>query len=422
MNKKKIKVGIIGLGYVGLPLAIKFSFAGINTIGFDVDLKKVKYLNSGKSYIKFFSNQIIKKIKKKNFIATTDFSLIKEVDFIVMCLPTPLKKNMKPEMKYITNSFNKILPYLKKNQCISLESTTYPGTCDEIFVPKLKKKFNLGKNFFLVYSPEREDPGNKKFELGKIPKIIGGFSDRCLVKGKKFYELAGIRMIKVSSIKTAEFTKLLENIYRSVNIGLVNELKSVTSKLNVNIFEVINSAKTKPFGFQAFYPGPGYGGHCIPIDPFLLAWKAKQLNVKTKFIELSGKINNSMPKKIVKKCLFLTKGIKKKKILIIGAAYKKNVDDMRESPSLAIMDIFIKKNIFFEYHDPYIGEITKLRNYNFNKKSISLNSNNIKKFDIVLIVTDHDCINYSFILKNSKMIIDTRGKFYQIKSSKIISI
>lgn len=422
MNKKKIKVGIIGLGYVGLPLAIKFSFAGINTIGFDVDLKKVKYLNSGKSYIKFFSNQIIKKIKKKNFIATTDFSLIKEVDFIVMCLPTPLKKNMKPEMKYITNSFNKILPYLKKNQCISLESTTYPGTCDEIFVPKLKKKFNLGKNFFLVYSPEREDPGNKKFELGKIPKIIGGFSDRCLVKGKKFYELAGIRMIKVSSIKTAEFTKLLENIYRSVNIGLVNELKSVTSKLNVNIFEVINSAKTKPFGFQAFYPGPGYGGHCIPIDPFLLAWKAKQLNVQTKFIELSGKINNSMPKKIVKKCLFLTKGIKRKKILIIGAAYKKNVDDMRESPSLAIMDIFIKKNIFFEYHDPYIGEITKLRNYNFNKKSISLNSNNIKKFDIVLIVTDHDCINYSFILKNSKMIIDTRGKFYQIKSPKIISI
>ena len=325
-------------------------------------------------------------------------------------------------MKYITNSFNTILPYLKKNQCISLESTTYPGTCDEIFVPKLKKKFNLGKNFFLVYSPEREDPGNKKFELGKIPKIIGGFSNRCLVKGKKFYELANIKMIQVSSIKTAEFTKLLENIYRSVNIGLVNELKSVTSKLNVNIFEVINSAKTKPFGFQAFYPGPGYGGHCIPIDPFLLAWKAKQLNVQTKFIELSGKINNSMPKKIVTKCIFLTKGNKRKKILIIGAAYKKNVDDMRESPSLAIMDLFIKKNIFFEYHDPYINEISKLRNYNFNKKSIRLNSNNIKKFDIVLIVTDHDCINYSLILKNSKMIVDTRGKFYKIKLSKIISV
>jgi len=422
MSKKNLKVGIIGLGYVGLPLAIKFSFAGVNTIGFDVDLRKVKYLNSGKSYIKFFSNQTIEKIKKKKFIATTDFSLIKEVDFIVMCLPTPLKKNKEPEMKYITNSFNTILPYLKKNQCISLESTTYPGTCDEILVPKLKKKFNLGKNFFLVYSPEREDPGNKKFELGKIPKIIGGFSNRCLVKGKKFYELANIKMIQVSSIKTAEFTKLLENIYRSVNIGLVNELKSVTSKLNVNIFEVINSAKTKPFGFQAFYPGPGYGGHCIPIDPFLLAWKAKQLNVQTKFIELSGKINNSMPKKIVTKCIFLTKGNKRKKILIIGAAYKKNVDDMRESPSLAIMDLFIKKNIFFEYHDPYINEISKLRNYNFNKKSIRLNSNNIKKFDIVLIVTDHDCINYSLILKNSKMIVDTRGKFYKIKLSKIISV
>ncbi len=313
MNKKNFKVGIIGLGYVGLPLAIKFSFRGINTVGFDIDKTKVKYLNSGKSYIKFFSNQIIQKLKKKKFIATSDFSLINQVDFIVMCLPTPLKKNKTPEMKYIVNSFNKILPHLKKNQCISLESTTYPGTCDEIFVPKLKKKFNLGKNFFLVYSPEREDPGNKKFELGKIPKIIGGFSNRCLIKGKKFYELAGIKMIKVSSIKTAEFTKLLENIYRSVNIGLVNELKSVTSKLNVNIFEVINSAKTKPFGFQAFYPGPGYGGHCIPIDPFLLAWKAKQLNVKTKFIELSGKINNSMPKKIVMKCISLTKRNKKKK-------------------------------------------------------------------------------------------------------------
>ena len=339
-----------------------------------------------------------------------------------MCLPTPLKKDKSPEMKYIKNSLNQIMPFLRQNQCISLESTTYPGTCDDIFVPKLNDKFNLGKNFFLVYSPEREDPGNKKFVLGKIPKIIGGYSKKCLNKGKFFYKLAGIKMIGVSSIKTAEFTKLLENIYRSVNIGLVNELKYITAKLNVNIFEVINSAKTKPFGFQAFYPGPGYGGHCIPIDPFLLSWKAKQLNMKTEFIELSGKINNGLPNKIVKKCLSITKKDKNKKVLIIGAAYKKNVDDMRESPSLAIMQGFIKNNVKFEYHDPYIDEISKLRNYNFKKKSINLTSKNIKKFYITLIVTDHDVINYNLLLKNSKIIIDTRGKFFNNSSEKIISI
>ena len=422
MKKNKVKIGVIGLGYVGLPLAIKFSLAGINTIGFDTDKLKVKKLNNGKSYIRFFSSEIIKKIKKKNFFATSNFSLIKDADFIVMCLPTPLKKDKSPEMKYIKNSLNQIMPFLRQNQCISLESTTYPGTCDDIFVPKLNNKFNLGKNFFLVYSPEREDPGNKKFVLGKIPKIIGGYSKKCLNKGKYFYKLAGIKMIGVSSIKTAEFTKLLENIYRSVNIGLVNELKYITAKLNVNIFEVINSAKTKPFGFQAFYPGPGYGGHCIPIDPFLLSWKAKQLNMKTEFIELSGKINNGLPNKIVKKCLSITKKDKNKKVLIIGAAYKKNVDDMRESPSLAIMQGFLKNNVKFEYHDPYIDEISKLRNYNFKKKSINLTSKNIKKFYITLIVTDHDIINYNLLLKNSKIIIDTRGKFFNNSSDKIISI
>ena len=421
MLKKRIKVGIIGLGYVGLPLAIKFSLSGVKTFGFDTDEIKVKILNSGKSYIKFFPNNLIKKISKKNFIATSDFSLVKKVDFIVMCLPTPLKKNKSPQMKFIKESFKKILPYLKKNQCLSLESTTYPGTCEEIFVPKLKKKFNLGQNFYLVYSPEREDPGNKKYQLGKIPKIIGGFSKRCLKNGKAYYELAGINMVEVSNIKTAEFTKLLENIYRSVNIGLVNELKLITTKLGVNIFEVINSAKTKPFGFQAFYPGPGYGGHCIPIDPFLLAWKAKQLKMKTQFIELSGKINNSMPLKIVNKCISINKK-KKTKVLIISAAYKKNVDDMRESPALAIMDIFSKKKVSFEYHDPYIDVIPRLRNYNFKKKSIILSKKNIEKFDIILIITDHDKVNYNLILKYAKKIIDTRGKYYKLNSDKVISV
>lgn len=422
MNKKKLKVGIIGLGYVGLPLAIKFTFAGIDTIGFDIDKVKIKQLNQGKSYIKFFTNDVIKKLKKKKFTATSEFSLITKVDLIVMCLPTPLKKNKSPEMKFIKDSFKRIFPYLKKKQCLSLESTTYPGTCDEIFVPKLKEKFNLGEDFFLVYSPEREDPGNKKYSLGKIPKVIGGYSPKCLKVGKNLYQHANIRMIEVSSIKTAEFTKLLENIYRSVNIGLVNELKPITSKLGVNIFEVINSAKTKPFGFQAFYPGPGYGGHCIPIDPFLLSWKAKQLKLQTKFIELSGKINNSIPNKIVEKCSLLKKKKEVKNVLIIGAAYKKNVDDMRESPALAIMAGLKKKYIPFEYHDPFIKEIPKLRNYNFSKKSIKLSKKSILNFDLVLIITDHDIIDYDLILKNAKKIIDTRGKYFKENSKKVISL
>lgn len=422
IKEHNIKIGIVGLGYVGLPLAHAFSTKNLEVIGFDQDEKKIKLLRSGNSYISYFSKKKIRDIVNKKFTCYNSFEKISDVDIIILCLPTPLTKQKTPDMSFIKKSMREIKKYLKPGQLLSLESTTYPGTCREVLLPFLDKRFLIGSNFFLTYSPEREDPGNKKYSISNLPKILGGITTNCADIGSKLYSLLNIKVIKVKSIEIAEFTKLLENIYRSVNIGLVNELKYITAKLNVNIFEVINSAKTKPFGFQAFYPGPGYGGHCIPIDPFLLSWKAKQLNMKTEFIELSGKINNGLPNKIVKKCLSITKKDKNKKVLIIGAAYKKNVDDMRESPSLAIMQGFLKNNVKFEYHDPYIDEISKLRNYNFKKKSINLTSKNIKKFYITLIVTDHDIINYNLLLKNSKIIIDTRGKFFNNSSDKIISI
>ncbi len=294
IRQKKITIGIVGLGYVGLPLARTFCKKKIKVFGFDIDKKKINKLKKGISYINYFKNSDIIKMHK-NFQCFSTFEKISNCDAIILCLPTPIKKNKSPEMKYIINSMELLKKFLRSNQILSLESTTYPGTTEEIILPYLKK-FDLGNDFFLIYSPEREDPGNKKFSNEKIPKVVGGYSKKCLKLGSLLYKLMGTKIIKVSSLKVAEMTKLLENIYRSVNIGLVNELKMLCNKMNVNIFEIINAAKTKPFGFHAFYPGPGYGGHCIPIDPFLLSWKAKKYNFKTKFIELSGKINKNIPK------------------------------------------------------------------------------------------------------------------------------
>ena len=416
---KKINVGIIGLGYVGLPLAKTFCKNKINIIGFDTDKYKIKMLGNNKSYINYFKDQDIKKMKK-NFTCYSSFEKISLCDVIILCLPTPLKKNKSPEMKYIVNSMKNIKNFLRKGQILSLESTTYPGTTEEVILPYLKK-FKVGKNFFLIYSPEREDPGNKKFSNNKIPKIVGGHTPACANLGHKFYELMGTKIIKVSSLKVAEMTKLLENIYRSVNIGLVNELKLLCKKMNVDIFEIIDAAKTKPFGFQAFYPGPGYGGHCIPIDPFLLSWKAKKYNFKTNFIELSGKINENMPKLICKKIInYLSKTkTNRDKCLVIGVAYKKNVDDMRESPSIQIIDILEKNNINCDFHDPYIPLIKGLRNFKKSKKSIVLNKNNITKYNAVIIATDHDVVDFNLIKKHSTMIFDCRGRFSGENISKI---
>ena len=421
IKNKKVKVGIIGMGYVGLPLAKSFVEKNIDTYGFDIDQKKITCLRKSISYINYFAHKEIKKMNKKKFTPTTDFSLISEMDLIIMCLPTPIKKNKSPDMFYILSSLKTILPFLKENQVLSLESTTYPGTCEEVILPLLNKKFNVGKNFYLVYSPEREDPGNKKYSLLKIPKVLGGLTKNCKLLGEKFYSLLGIKLITVNDLKTAEFTKLLENIYRSVNIGLINEMKNICSKMGINIFDAIEAAGTKPFGFQKFYPGPGYGGHCIPIDPFILAWKAKKSGADAKFIRLSGTINERMPIKISKKIISYCQRKNEKNILIIGMAYKKNVDDLRESPSLRIMDILEKNNLKINYHDPYIKELPKTRKFKIRKKSITLTKKILNKC-IVLIVTDHDNIDYDFIKKNSKYIFDCRGRYKKDYKGKIVQV
>ena len=421
IKNKKVKVGIIGMGYVGLPLAKSFVEKNIDTYGFDIDQKKITNLRKSISYINYFAHKEIKRMNKKKFTPTVDFSLISKMDLIILCLPTPIKKNKSPDMSYILSSLKTILPFLKENQVLSLESTTYPGTCEEVILPLLNKKFNVGKNFYLVYSPEREDPGNKKYSLLKIPKVLGGLTKNCKLLGEKFYSLLGIKLIIVNDLKTAEFTKLLENIYRSVNIGLINEMKNICSKMGINIFDAIEAAGTKPFGFQKFYPGPGYGGHCIPIDPFLLAWKAKKSGADAKFIRLSGTINERMPIKISKKIISYCQRKNEKNILIIGMAYKKNVDDLRESPSLRIMDILEKNNLKINYHDPYIKELPKTRKFKIRKKSITLTKKILNKC-IVLIVTDHDNIDYNFIKKNSKYIFDCRGRYKKDYKGKIVQV
>ena len=420
IKKKRITIGIIGLGYVGLPLARTFSKKKFDVIGFDIDKKKIIKLKKKISYINYFNNTDIIQMNN-NFTCYSTFEKISICDAVILCLPTPIKKNRSPEMKYINNSMKLIKKFLKNNQILSLESTTYPGTSEEVILPYLKK-FDLGKNFFLVYSPEREDPGNKKYSNEKIQKLVGCYTKNCLTLGYELYKLMGTKIIKVSSLKVAEMTKLLENIYRSVNIGLVNELKLLCQKMKINIFEIIDAAKTKPFGFQPFYPGPGYGGHCIPIDPFLLSWKAKKYNFQTKFIELSGKINEKMPIIICNKVKHFLKHKKKKKCLIIGVAYKKNVDDMRESPSLKIIEHLEKNKIICDYYDPYITEIGYLRKFSKPKKSIKLNSKNLRKYNIIILATDHDSINYNFLKKNSSMIFDCRGRYSYSKHHNIIQL
>ena len=421
IKKKKVKVGIIGMGYVGLPLAKSFVEKNIDTYGFDVDQVKIENLSKGISYINYFDHKEIKKMNKKKFTPTVDFSLISKMDLIILCLPTPIKKNKSPDMFYILSSLKTILPFLKENQVLSLESTTYPGTCEEVILPLLNKKFKVGKNFYLIYSPEREDPGNKKYSLLKIPKVLGGLTKNCKLLGVKFYSLLGIKLVTVNDLKTAEFTKLLENIYRSVNIGLINEMKNICNKMGINIFDAIEAAGTKPFGFQKFYPGPGYGGHCIPIDPFILAWKAKKSGADAKFIRLSGIINERMPFKISKKIISYCHSKNEKNILIIGMAYKKNVDDLRESPSLRIMDILEKNDLKINYYDPYIKELPQTRKFKIRKKSMSLTKKILNK-SIVLIVTDHDNIDYDFIKKNSKYIFDCRGRYKKDYKRKIVQV
>jgi UDP-N-acetyl-D-glucosamine dehydrogenase len=415
IKNKKLIIGIIGLGYVGLPLFIRFSHKGYKVIGLDIDVNKIAKLKKGASYIKHLNFNYLKDTQKKGCIFTDKFQIVSKIDFLILCLPTPLNKKKEPDMTYIKKTLLQIKPYLRERQVISLESTTYPGTTEELVVSMVSKKFNIGRNFCVIYSPEREDPGRKNIALKDIPKVMGGFTSQCKIVGKLLYSIAFNKIISVSSLKVAEFSKLLENIYRSVNIGLINEMKMVADKMKININEVINASKTKPFGFKAFYPGPGLGGHCIPIDPFYLTWKAKKYGIDTKFIKLSGIVNKKITHWVISKVLQRFKEekilLKKTRILIIGVAYKKNIDDIRESPALEIIKFFKQKVKKMYYHDPYINRIPINRNFNINLRSSKLTTNLLKKISAVIIVTDHDKVNYSKIQRNSKLVFDSRNVY-----------
>ncbi len=415
-NKEKL-IAIVGLGYVGLPLALTFAENNFSVIGIDIDQKKISKLINKESYLTHISGERVSKvIDSKKLIPTSEFSSIKNCIAIILCVPTPLNKNREPDLSYIKTTFYSIKSFLKKGQLLSLESTTYPGTTEEVLMSQIKNLgFEIGTDFFLVYSPEREDPGNKNYTTSSIPKVIGGITTNCKEMGIELYSKVIKTLVPVSSTRAAETTKLLENIHRAVNIGLVNELKILSDKMDINIYEVIDAAATKPFGFTAYYPGPGLGGHCIPIDPFYLTWKAREYGMNTKFIELAGEINASMPKYVVEKTFYAlnerSKSIKDSNILVLGLSYKKNIDDIRESPSLEIIDILLKKGAIVKYNDPFIPKMPKVRKYSLQIESIEITEDVLSSFDCVLLLTDHDNFPYEILRKNSKLIIDTRGRF-----------
>ncbi len=418
-DNKNISVGVIGLGYVGLPICERFSKSQINVIGVDNDPNKINLLKKGLSYIKSSKLKNFQYFKKNKNNLSTKYNILNKCDAILICLPTPLK-NQKPDMSYVFDCAKKLKRILKPYQLLVLESTVYPGATNDLINIIKQKKFKIGENFFVGYSPERENPGDKNFTYKKTPKVISGFSKNCLSLMDALYKHIIKKRVKSDDISSAELSKLLENLYRSVNIGLINELKIICEFLNIDIFKVINLASTKNFGFQKFLPGPGLGGHCIPIDPFYLSWISKKKGYEPKFIPLAGKINTLMPLWVVNKMMKSLKKDTKQKILILGVSYKKNVDDDRESPSFEIMKILKKKKINFEFNDPYFKEIRRGRQNKIVKKSISLNKKNLSKFSAVLLVTDHDYYDYKFIAKNSKIVFDTRGIYKKFNFKNII--
>ena len=416
IKSKESTIGIIGLGYVGLPLAIRFSEEEFKVIGFDIDDVKVNLLNNQESYIKHIKEDDISAMFDQGFMATTDFANISDIDAILICVPTPLGVHNEPDLSYVKSTLNLIKEHLREGQLLILESTTYPGTTAEEIVPVIEALgFKVGENFYIGYSPEREDPGNKDYTTKTIPKVVSGHTKNCLEVTTALYDQIVDQTVPVSSTQVAEMTKILENIHRAVNIGLVNELKMVADKMNIDINEVIKAAATKPFGFTPYYPGPGLGGHCIPIDPFYLTWKAKEMGINTRFIELAGEINSAMPSYVVSKVTdalnTVGKSISGSKILILGLAYKKNIDDLRESPSLELIELLLEKGAHVDYSDPFIAETHKTRKNDFNMKSISINKESLNSFNLAILATDHDDFDYKLIEKESKLIVDTRGKF-----------
>src|SRR2546428_9747233 len=422
-------MGVVGLGYVGLPLVLRFGEEHFPVIGFDVDPVKVRKLNAGESYIRHIPAERLQiLLKEKQFEATSDFSRLAEADCIIICVPTPLTAKKDPDLQYIENTAEAVSKTLRKGQLISLESTTYPGTTEEILLERFRPSgLEPGKDYFLVFSPEREDPGNPKFSTRTIPKVVGGITPDCLEVGKTLYEQVIDRIVTVSSTRAAELVKMLENIYRSVNIALVNELKLLTDRMDIDIWEVIDAASTKPFGYTPFYPGPGLGGHCIPIDPFYLSWKAKEYDFSTRFIQLAGEINTSKPHHVVdgtpEALNDRSRSIRDSKILILGVAYKKDVDDVRESPALEIMELLQAKGASLSYSDPYIPRLHKMRAYDFSHmSSLQLTENVLKDHDIAVITTDHTSFDYQFIVDHATIVVDTRNATRNVKQgrSKIV--
>ncbi|MBN1787172.1 MAG: nucleotide sugar dehydrogenase [Sedimentisphaerales bacterium] len=415
-SKKKVPfVGIVGMGYVGLPLAREFCAGGAKVLGFDVKEEQVRKINSGRSPLKHIPNKDIKEmIQSGRFRTTTKMSQLSKVDAILICVPTPLTENREPDMTYVVATCQTISKYLRKGQLVVLESTTYPGTTRELMKPILENSgLKAGVEFYLAFSPEREDPGNKQFRTATIPKVVGGYNKKSLDKALDVYKYAIEKVVPVKSCDVAESAKILENMYRCVNIAMVNELKRLFDKMGIDVWEVIEAAGTKPFGFQKFFPGPGLGGHCIPIDPFYLTWRARQFGMPTRFVELAGEINTAMPEYVVARTLEAMNKRKKSlngaKALVLGLAYKKDIDDVRESPSIELIELLQEKGAKVDYNDPYIPKTHKMREHNLRMKSKPLNAKMLRGYDVVLIATDHSCYDYKMIVKNSKLVVDTRN-------------
>lgn len=433
INERQARIGIIGLGYVGLPLALLYSEQKFKVTGFDIDSRKVTTLASGGSYIYRIAPEEIQAAQQKGFSATADYSLLEQMDAIIICVPTPLNEYHEPDLSFITDTTHSIAPHLKAGQLVVLESTTYPGTTEEVMIPILEKENKArlkaargeasGSNeFFVAFSPEREDPGNTSVARRDIPKVVGGLNPKATELAQALYGSIFNRTVPVSSPAAAEMTKLLENIYRCVNIALVNELKMLSLRMGIDIWEVIEAASTKPFGFHPFYPGPGLGGHCIPVDPFYLSWKAKEWDFRTRFIELAGEINTNMPYHVLASVSNALNAQKKAlngaRVLILGVAYKKDIDDLRESPSLTIIELLQKDGAEVSYNDPYFPVIGKGRKYDLQMKCADLE--NLGQYDCVVIVTDHSDYDYHRIVKEAKLVVDTRNATRGIQSPKIV--
>ena len=418
LTTKQAQIGILGLGYVGLPLMLRFSEVGYTVLGFDIDPVKVDQLNAGRSYIEHIPAAAIAGARAKGFSATTDFSRARDCDALILCVPTPLNKYREPDLSYVLATTEAIVPHLRPGQVVSLESTTWPGTTEEELQPRIERQgLTVGQDIFLVFSPEREDPGNPDYHTRTIPKVLGGVTPACTRAGQALYGQVIDQVVTLSSTRAAEMTKLLENIHRAVNIGLVNELKTVCDRLGLDTHEVIRAAATKPFGFTPYYPGPGLGGHCIPIDPFYLTWKAREYGPGTRFIELAGEVNANMPQWVVSKVAAALndrgQALKGAKILVLGIAYKKNVDDRRESPAIVLMELLQAKGAAISYSDPHVPRLRKMRRHDFALESVPLTPATLVAADCVLLATDHDRFDYELIKRHAPLIVDTRGRYQE---------